>query len=67
MLGTRLLEAAFGGFAPPPLLAATASRIPLFDGKKQGKTTVQAFHRPNVTLQVIDSIWVRNEIPYAAE
>jgi len=41
--------------------------IPLFHGKKQQKTSVQALRRPESTFQAIDFIGVRREFRYADE
>jgi hypothetical protein len=40
---------------------------PLFYGKKQRKTRIQALYRSNLTLQVVDFIFIQQEFPYAAE
>jgi len=42
-------------------------RIPLFAAEKQQKTPVQARHRRNPALQVVDSAWIRREFRYGAE
>jgi hypothetical protein len=42
-------------------------RIPLFDAEKQQKTPVQARRRRKLTLQVVDSAWIRREFRYGAE
>jgi hypothetical protein len=42
-------------------------RVPLFDGKNQQKTAVQALRSSNHTLQVIDFIRFDAKFRYAAE
>jgi hypothetical protein len=58
--------------SPPALEAAiqfstSGALIPLFERKKQQKPLIPTLCRPNVTLQVVDSVGVRHEFPYAAE
>jgi hypothetical protein len=46
-------------------LLEDTDRIPLFDAEKQQNTTVQARHRRNPALQVVDSARIRREFRYA--
>jgi hypothetical protein len=49
------------------LLLEDNDQIPLFNGEKQQKQLIPALRRPNATLQVIDSIRVREKFRYAAK
>jgi hypothetical protein len=44
-----------------------SDRIPLFHGEKQQKPLIPALRRPNLTLQVVDSICIQAKFRCAAE